>query len=466
MDTDIRDERERSLGGGPPIDRPTGALVRRGRPGTAAPAPGQAGAGARHHRRGGDHREALIATGGVDRQREAPDRRPAPAAPRARGPRPYDVGRGTPRTGRRPGDPPAPPGPCRSVPGLEVVTLLRNPWGIDQGAATAVALKVRYRGHGHLGDPGQWTTAAGRPPSPSRSRAGTFQKWAGANPPYLDPNDDPDASAYPGDAPPPATRSTTRSASCPAPSSWWRRGGHHDPPAAGRTPEVGTSFAGATAGSPSRRSSTTTDGGTSWHGTRPTATAAVHRGPGQQGRQDARRLPGALPAAVRRGAEVVCCEGRRARRSLLGVRRRPPHPPAPDRLRHLRGLAPRRRPGPDGPAQAVRRLAGAATGTAARRPTCAPSSCAPTSTSTASRGDASGRRPTCPSALLASELPVEDRSALFEALQELPPMQRKVVVLRHWLGAVGRGDGARAPASARAPSRATARGAWRRCGRR
>lgn len=28
----------------------------------------------------------------------------------------------------------------------------------------------------------------------------------------------------------------------------------------------------------------------------------------------------------------------------------------------------------------------------------------------------------------------EDRSALFEALQELPVMQRKVVVLRHWLG--------------------------------
>jgi RNA polymerase sigma-70 factor (sigma-E family) len=31
-------------------------------------------------------------------------------------------------------------------------------------------------------------------------------------------------------------------------------------------------------------------------------------------------------------------------------------------------------------------------------------------------------------------LPVEERSALFEALQELPEMQRKVVVLRHWLG--------------------------------
>ena len=31
-------------------------------------------------------------------------------------------------------------------------------------------------------------------------------------------------------------------------------------------------------------------------------------------------------------------------------------------------------------------------------------------------------------------LPVEERSELFEALQDLPIMQRKVVVLRHWLG--------------------------------
>ena len=31
-------------------------------------------------------------------------------------------------------------------------------------------------------------------------------------------------------------------------------------------------------------------------------------------------------------------------------------------------------------------------------------------------------------------LPVEERSALFEALQELPEMQRKTVLLRHWLG--------------------------------
>ena len=31
-------------------------------------------------------------------------------------------------------------------------------------------------------------------------------------------------------------------------------------------------------------------------------------------------------------------------------------------------------------------------------------------------------------------LPAEERSALFDALQGLPTMQRKVVVLRHWLG--------------------------------
>ncbi|HJR39445.1 MAG TPA: SigE family RNA polymerase sigma factor [Nocardioidaceae bacterium] len=32
------------------------------------------------------------------------------------------------------------------------------------------------------------------------------------------------------------------------------------------------------------------------------------------------------------------------------------------------------------------------------------------------------------------ELPTEERSALFDALQALPSMQRKVIVLRHWLG--------------------------------
>ncbi len=32
------------------------------------------------------------------------------------------------------------------------------------------------------------------------------------------------------------------------------------------------------------------------------------------------------------------------------------------------------------------------------------------------------------------ELAPEERSALFDALQDLPEMQRKVVVLRHWLG--------------------------------
>jgi RNA polymerase sigma-70 factor (sigma-E family) len=34
----------------------------------------------------------------------------------------------------------------------------------------------------------------------------------------------------------------------------------------------------------------------------------------------------------------------------------------------------------------------------------------------------------------AEQLPVEERDALFDALQALPEMQRKTVLLRHWLG--------------------------------
>jgi RNA polymerase sigma-70 factor (sigma-E family) len=33
-----------------------------------------------------------------------------------------------------------------------------------------------------------------------------------------------------------------------------------------------------------------------------------------------------------------------------------------------------------------------------------------------------------------THLPYEERSALVDALQDLPTMQRKVIVLRHWLG--------------------------------
>lgn len=64
------------------------------------------------------------------------------------------------------------------------------------------------------------------------------------------------------------------------------------------------------------------------------------------------------------------------------------------------------RPAPDRPRQAVRRLA-----------TAAP------------RSGLDGHHPAA-----RGGLPVEERSALIDALQELPVMQRKVVVLRHWRG--------------------------------
>ena len=41
---------------------------------------------------------------------------------------------------------------------------------------------------------------------------------------------------------------------------------------------------------------------------------------------------------------------------------------------------------------------------------------------------------TCPTTAHPEPTPVEERSALFDALQALPEQQRKVVVLRHWLG--------------------------------
>ena len=53
-----------------------------------------------------------------------------------------------------------------------------------------------------------------------------------------------------------------------------------------------------------------------------------------------------------------------------------------------------------------------------------------------------GRRPwrreqsqeVTPEVAAPAPLPVEERDALFDALQALPAMQRKVVLLRHWLG--------------------------------
>ena len=39
-----------------------------------------------------------------------------------------------------------------------------------------------------------------------------------------------------------------------------------------------------------------------------------------------------------------------------------------------------------------------------------------------------------PEPAAAASLPVEERDALFDALQALPAMQRRTVLLRHWLG--------------------------------
>ncbi len=197
MDTDIRDELERSFGDGPPITD-DGALVRRGRQALRRRRLAEAGTGlviVAVAITG-----ALIATGGSTDSARPPIAGSATAAPESSGPQPYDVVEDAGVTAddlvTLGAD-----GTVQVVPGLEVVTLLRNPWGIDQDGY-AVALKVRYRGTvtwAILASDDGGGTASFTQPIPGR----TFQKWAGANPPYLDPNDDPDASAYPGDAPPP-----------------------------------------------------------------------------------------------------------------------------------------------------------------------------------------------------------------------------------------------------------------------
>ena len=69
-----------------------------------------------------------------------------------------------------------------------------------------------------------------------------------------------------------------------------------------------------------------------------------------------------------------------------------------------------------------------------RRPTPGRSSCARTSTSRGVPGAASRPAWRVRTRSAREPLPVEDRSALFEAVQQLPVMQRKTVLLRHWLG--------------------------------
>ena len=155
---------------------------------------------------------------------------------------------------------------------------------------------------------------------------------------------------------------------------------------------------------------------------------------GRQGRRcrDDRRVHRVRPS--RAPTTGACDEGHRPRRGLHRVRRRPADPPAPDRVRPVRRLAPRPTTccRPRSPSSTSR---GRGSGTrAARRPTAGRSWCAPTSTSPAGRGVASGPATSCPTTAHPRPTPVEERSALFDALQALPEQQRKVVVLRHWLG--------------------------------
>ena len=70
----------------------------------------------------------------------------------------------------------------------------------------------------------------------------------------------------------------------------------------------------------------------------------------------------------------------------------------------------------------------------ARRPTPARSSCARTSTRPVVPGAARSPHAVPHEGAAREPLPVEERDALFDALQALPLMQRKVVLLRHWLG--------------------------------
>ena len=78
------------------------------------------------------------------------------------------------------------------------------------------------------------------------------------------------------------------------------------------------------------------------------------------------------------------------------------------------------------------------TATAARRRTSGRSSCGPTSTSPAGPGARERSGLDGRDGAARAELPYEERSALFDAIQGLPSMQRRTVLLRHWIGLVGR----------------------------
>ena len=120
----------------------------------------------------------------------------------------------------------------------------------------------------------------------------------------------------------------------------------------------------------------------------------------------------------------------RARRGLHRVRRGQTAAPGAGGVRAVRRLAPGGRPGSDVAAEAVRLVApgGGGVGGGVRPDDPGPRPHRPDPAAVVEAG-AVGR----PAGTARSRGPVEERSELFAALQELPEMQRKVVVLRHWL---------------------------------
>ena len=448
----------RSFGDGPPIDRRralVAAAAGRCAPAPARPAPGSSWSRSRAPARG-----RRSATGGTRAARG-----PAGSRRRARRPRPCsrsptsptDVVRATPGSAerlRRPLRRPATRAGAARRRGRHAAS--RQSRSAAATVRRSPSRSTSLAGHDVLGRrwPSTPTDGSRRPSGSGPGRDG-FQAWVDATQTAADRTTPrPPRPATPGRR----LRSTTAVRSRRHSDASWSPIAT-TPRAASRAPR---SADVRDRGRPQRRRGRSrTDGGTSWYADR--------------GRRRPRRLhPRSRPQAGETTSRTSWSFAReRLRRAAEGPAVRPPSatprspsswPPAAPTCAGsptpsaATGTAPTTccRPRCSSCTSPGR----GSTGTAARRPTCAPSSCAPTSTSTGKpwRRERRGRPST--SAPPASELPVEERSALFEALQALPPMQRKVVVLRHW-SALSVEETAHELGSARAPSRATARAAWR-----